>query len=222
MGQVHLAIPSHGLAGTGHHTTAGRSTRYGAGVRHQGLGFLDAIGGVLGSVVGGLFGASSQSKQLAEQRRLYEIQSRDTRFAIDAATRANLQSLQAQERMASEQTRAQLAALNASHSAQLSAQRTAARMASEQLATELVAGTQAGIFGLASQQIAAGTSVVRGIGRQGATALAVVAGIAVVMAATVGRPPRRKDRRERREQSSRSPAPASPSPVPFSSLGGEA
>lgn len=148
---MRLALPIHsgaGLRGLGH------------GPRVGGLGNLGIFGEeILGSIIGGLFSSSSESKKINAQKE------RDNLEASVNLTMARLQreiggqQIDAALQTSRIQAANELAALTSGYAAQLSAQRVKKQVAEDTISAELLNSTQNGIFGLAQSGLSQATSL---------------------------------------------------------------
>lgn len=195
-----LAMPIHTMAGV-------HAPRMG--------GLLDFLGGGVGSVIGSLFGGSSEERQLKAQRKIVADQ-------LNAATamakiQADLGAKQVDAALATERIRAanELAALDAAYSASLSSQRNQKAIAQEQLSAQLADASQSGVYSLAKSGMEQTASVSRAYPTMATLTFVAIAGVSVWAIArmrTGAPPPRRRRRRSKNGKVERSTfsGPASP------------
>jgi hypothetical protein len=174
------------------------------GPGYRGIGFIDIVAGLASNVVGGIFGADSERRQLNAQKEMMAMQTlaqeRIARMNMEAADRQTEAAL----RTAEIQSANERIAIESAYATQESIARMQQRVAQEGLATQLVSGSQEGIFGLAREGLSQSGQVARAFPRAGTTAATVmVVGTVVALAWMMKKPAKKKTRRRKRK-----PAPA--------------
>ena len=181
-----VSVPRQGMRLAMHRTGDGA---------HRGIGFIDILAGVAGQVIGGFFGADSESRQLSAQREMMQIQANAQTAIARMQASSQDRSVEAAMRTAEIQSRNERIAIETAYAANLSQQRMQKQVAEEGLATQLVSGTQAGIFGLAKESISQSGQVARAFPRAGTTAATLmVVGTVVALAWSMKKPKRARRR----------------------------
>lgn len=180
---VPLGLPSH--------RNAGLSRGLGS------VGFLP-FAEIAGSLIGGFFGSSSESKQLKAQQNMAREQLATNTLIASMEKELGLKQIDAA--VMTERIRAQneLAALDTAYSAELSSQRTKKRLASDALSAQLIAQTQGGIFSLAHAGMSQSTSLATQYPKS-ATATLVMLVLGTAVAVAFMRNPGKGSKRRRRK-----------------------
>jgi hypothetical protein len=193
------------------HTMAGLTPR-----PRLGIFGIDTI---LGSVIGGVFGAQSESKQLKAQQKIEQARLNQATAVAQMEKDLGMAQVDAAVQTSRIQAANELAALNAGYSASLSSMRTKKALAEDALSAQLVSSTQTGIFGLAQSGMEQAGALATSYPRTSAmTIVLLLAGTAWAISSMKNG--RGKNRRRKRGKFGRAEFSASRSFTPAPSYGG--